>query len=116
VGFFRRRPKVGTTRHVDEFGEMSLTVDRSGNAKITLSPKLAVGALLGTTIEQRGPDHPETLELAHRYAQILVGDPKDRQQGIELFEWLADAVRDDPKRRRRVLDELGRARRARRSP
>ncbi|MDI6104087.1 tetratricopeptide repeat protein [Actinoplanes sp. NEAU-A12] len=117
--WFRRKPKVEpTTEQVEtvttpfgEFGEISVTVDRSGEvpqATVTIPPKLAVGALLDSSIRERGQEHPETLELAHRYALILADEPADRKQAIELLEWLSDVRLGDPAKRLPVLNDLSR--------
>ncbi|GAA1654759.1 tetratricopeptide repeat protein [Actinoplanes couchii] len=114
--FFRRRPEPDppqpappepTLEIADHPEGIGVTVDDSGHVPrvtVTLSPKIAVGALLGTTMEEKGQNHPETLELAHRYAVILAAEPADREQGIELLEWLADATGDNPL----VLNDLSR--------
>jgi tetratricopeptide (TPR) repeat protein len=109
---FRRRPKVETTSNTyGDLGEVGISVDRTGkvpHVTIDLPEQAALGLMWEAKRDELGETHPDTLQVAHRYAVVLGEVLQRRDDAIELLEWLAAVRVDDPGNRLLTLNDLSR--------
>lgn len=99
MAFWRKKPRI-TDHYIGGYGSAQIEVTKRRGEPEMIDVKLSVTAEFPQLLDVKrkydelGPHHPETLDALHRYAVTLGGLPGQRDEAIEVLEWLVDAYAD----------------------